>query len=86
MKDATPVEMDTKGMKFVKSISWPISPRSNMAITVAKTTRRRSMDSKIERRNIHLAEPIKQLGEHRVPVRLHREVTIDIPVTVTREE
>jgi large subunit ribosomal protein L9 len=41
---------------------------------------------KIERRNIHLAEPIKQLGEHRVPVRLHREVTVDIPVTVTREE
>jgi large subunit ribosomal protein L9 len=40
----------------------------------------------IERRNIHLSEPIKQLGDHRVPVRLHREVTIEIPVTVTREE
>jgi len=40
----------------------------------------------IERRNIQLAEPIKQLGEHRVPVRLHREVTVEIPVTVTREE
>jgi len=40
----------------------------------------------IERRNIHLSEPIKQLGEHRVPVRLHREVTIEIPVTVNREE
>src|SRR3982750_4864676 len=34
----------------------------------------------IDRRNIQLAEPIKQLGEHRVPVRLHREVTIEIPV------
>ena len=40
----------------------------------------------IERRNIQLTEPIKQLGEHRVPVRLHREVTVEIPVVVTREE
>jgi len=40
----------------------------------------------IDRRNIQLAEPIKQLGEHRVPVRLHREVTIEVPVNVTREE
>jgi large subunit ribosomal protein L9 len=40
----------------------------------------------IERRNIQLSEPIKQLGEHRVPVRLHREVTVEIPVIVTREE
>lgn len=40
----------------------------------------------IERRKIHLDEPIKQLGKHRVPVRLHREVTIEIPVNVVREE
>ena len=40
----------------------------------------------IDRRNIQLAEPIKQLGEHRVPVRLHREVTIEVPVNVSREE
>jgi large subunit ribosomal protein L9 len=40
----------------------------------------------IDRRKVHLEEPIKQLGEHRVPVRLHREVTVDIPVNVVREE
>lgn len=40
----------------------------------------------IDRRNVRLDEPIKQLGEHRVPVRLHREVTIEIPVHVVREE
>jgi large subunit ribosomal protein L9 len=40
----------------------------------------------IERRKVQLEEPIKQLGEHRVPVRLHREVTVEIPVTVVREE
>ena len=40
----------------------------------------------IERRKVLLQEPIKQLGEHRVPVRLHREVTVEIPVNVVREE
>ena len=40
----------------------------------------------IDRRKVHLAEPIKQLGEYKVPLRLHRDVTVEIPVTVTREE
>jgi large subunit ribosomal protein L9 len=39
----------------------------------------------IERRQVQLDEPIKQLGDYRVPVRLHREVTIEVPVTVVRE-
>lgn len=40
----------------------------------------------IDRRKIHLDEPIKQLGEHKIPVRLHRDVTVDIAVNVVREE
>jgi large subunit ribosomal protein L9 len=40
----------------------------------------------IERRMIHLDEPIKQLGEYRVPVRLHHDVTAEIVVSVIREE
>lgn len=40
----------------------------------------------IERRKVQLAEPIKQLGEFKVPLRLHKDVTVEIPVTVTREE
>ena len=34
----------------------------------------------IERRKIALEEPIKTLGEFKVPVRLHREVTAEITV------
>jgi large subunit ribosomal protein L9 len=41
---------------------------------------------KIERRKIQMPEPIRQLGEHKVPVRLHRDVTIEITVNVIREE
>ncbi|HEX8501758.1 MAG TPA: 50S ribosomal protein L9 [Pyrinomonadaceae bacterium] len=39
----------------------------------------------IDRRRVHLPEPIKETGEYSVSVRLHREVTVDIPVTVTGE-
>jgi large subunit ribosomal protein L9 len=40
----------------------------------------------VERRKIQLEEPIKQLGEHKVPIRLHRDVTVDITVNVVKEE
>lgn len=40
----------------------------------------------IERRKIQLEEPIKALGDYKVSVRLHREVTVEIPVHVTRDE
>ena len=40
----------------------------------------------IERRKIQLEEPIKQLGEYKVPVRLHKEVTVEITVVVAKEE
>jgi large subunit ribosomal protein L9 len=40
---------------------------------------------KIDRRKIQLDHPIKQVGEYKVPVRLHREVTVEIPVNVVAE-
>jgi large subunit ribosomal protein L9 len=40
----------------------------------------------IDRRKIQLDEPIKQLGEHKVSVRLHRDVAIEVTVNVVREE
>jgi large subunit ribosomal protein L9 len=40
----------------------------------------------IDRRKIQLDEPIKQLGEYKIPVRLHREVTAEITVVVAKEE
>ena len=39
----------------------------------------------IERRKIQLDEPIKTLGDHTVPVRLHRDVTTNITVHVVAE-
>jgi large subunit ribosomal protein L9 len=40
----------------------------------------------VERRKIQLEEPIRTLGEHKVAVRLHREVTAEVTVSVVREE
>src|SRR5579872_6580719 len=40
----------------------------------------------IDRRKIQLEEPIKQLGEFKVPVRLHRDVTAEVTVVVAKEE
>jgi large subunit ribosomal protein L9 len=40
----------------------------------------------IDRRKIHLDEPLKSLGEFLVPVRLHREVTAHLKVVVAAEE
>jgi large subunit ribosomal protein L9 len=39
----------------------------------------------IDRRKIQLEEPIRTLGEHKITVRLHREVSTEITVNVTRE-
>ncbi len=40
----------------------------------------------IDRRKVHLDDPIKQLGEYKVPVRLHKDVTAEITVVVVKEE
>ena len=40
----------------------------------------------IDRRKIQLDEPIKQLGEFKVPVRLHKDVTAEVTVVVSKEE
>jgi large subunit ribosomal protein L9 len=40
----------------------------------------------IERRKIVLDEPIKSLGEFKVPLKLHRDVTVEIAVNVVKEE
>ena len=40
----------------------------------------------IDRRKIQLDEPIRQLGEYKVAVRLHKDVTAEITVVVAKEE
>jgi large subunit ribosomal protein L9 len=39
----------------------------------------------IDRHRIHLREPLKRVGEYTVPIRLHREVTIELQIRVAPE-
>jgi large subunit ribosomal protein L9 len=39
----------------------------------------------IDRRKINMRDAIKETGEYTVKVKLHREVTLEVPVTVTAE-
>jgi large subunit ribosomal protein L9 len=41
---------------------------------------------KIERRKVNLEEPIKTLGDFKVTVKLHREVAVEVPVHVIKDE
>jgi large subunit ribosomal protein L9 len=40
----------------------------------------------IDRRKVQLDDPIKQLGEYKVPVRLHKDVTAEVTVHVVKED
>ena len=40
----------------------------------------------IDRKKVNLAEPIKALGDYKVTVKLHREVAVELPVHVIKEE
>jgi large subunit ribosomal protein L9 len=39
-------------------------------------------DVAVDRRKIHLEEPLKTLGAHTVPVKLYRDVTANLKVTI----
>jgi large subunit ribosomal protein L9 len=39
----------------------------------------------VDRRKIDVKDPLKQLGEHQVPLRLHRDVTAHINLIITQD-
>ncbi|MDT4895824.1 MAG: large subunit ribosomal protein [Acidobacteriota bacterium] len=53
------------------------------SMDIAEALKQRGYE--IDRRRITLREAIKETGEFTVPVRLHREVTVEIPVEVLGE-
>ncbi len=58
------------------------------SITAAEIADKLSAElgKEIDRRKIHLDAPIKQLGSHRVPIRLTAEIVPELTVLVEREE
>ena len=39
----------------------------------------------IDRRKIHLDEPLKHVGEFNVPIRLHKDVTVPVKVVINKD-
>ena len=53
------------------------------SLDIAEALKERGFE--VDRRRITLREPIKEVGDFTVAVRLHREVTIEVPVIVAPE-
>jgi len=45
----------------------------------------KSKGFEVDRRKLLLADPIKTIGSHTVPLKLHREVTVPLTVKVVKE-
>jgi large subunit ribosomal protein L9 len=57
------------------------------SVTAAQIAERLAAEgAPVERRQIHLDEPIKELGEHTVEVRLQRDLVARVKVVVAPEE
>jgi len=54
------------------------------AADIAQALAERAFD--VEKRKVHLQEPLKQLGEFTVPVKLHRDVSAQLKVRVVKLE
>lgn len=54
------------------------------SLEIAESLHERGFE--IDRRKIDLEEPLKSVGGHNVPIKLHREVTAVVSVEVLREE
>jgi large subunit ribosomal protein L9 len=54
------------------------------SIDIAEALHKKGFE--IDRRKVQLEEPLKQLGDFAVPVRLHKDVTVSVSVQVVPEE
>jgi large subunit ribosomal protein L9 len=45
-----------------------------------------ALDVAVDRRKVQLADPLKTLGEHTVPVKIHRDVTASVTVKIVPAE
>ncbi len=56
------------------------------AADVAGRLNEGSLDFEVDRRQISLDEPLKEVGLYQVPVQLHDEVQVEVEVRVERQE
>ena len=82
--DAQAEQMRSVRLSFARKVGeHGILYGSVTSMDIAEALKERGYE--VDRRRITLREPIKETGEFTVPVRLHREVIVEIPVEVVAE-
>ncbi|HKC62511.1 MAG TPA: 50S ribosomal protein L9 [Pyrinomonadaceae bacterium] len=82
--DAQADKMRSLRLSFARKVGeHGILYGSVTSMDIAEALKERGYE--VDRRRITLREPIKETGEFTVPVRLHREVIVEIPVEVAAE-
>lgn len=83
-----PVEAPVAGSEATEAapVPAPATPRLFGSVTSQDLSEALAAQGlAVDKRKILLAEPIKTLGMHKVPVRLHVDVLAELTVTVERE-
>jgi large subunit ribosomal protein L9 len=82
--EAQATQMGALKLSFTRKVGdHGILYGSVTSMDIAEALKERGYE--IDRRRITLREAIKETGDFTVPVRLHRDVTVDIPVEVAPE-
>jgi large subunit ribosomal protein L9 len=82
--EAQATQMKALRLSFARKVGeHGILYGSVTSMDIAEALKERGYE--IDRRRITLREAIKETGEFTVPVRLHREVIVELPVEVTAE-
>ena len=94
LKREAKVEGDAKDLaKLMSGVELTISQKAGEndqlfgSVTVADIAA--ALEKKgfnIDRKKIHLDDSIKSLGDYKASVKLHKDVSVEIPVHVAREE
>src|SRR5436305_10313952 len=82
--EAQAAQMKSLRLSFARKVGeHGILYGSVTSMDIAEALKERGYE--VDRRRITLREAIKETGEFTVPVRLHREVVVELPVEVTTE-
>jgi large subunit ribosomal protein L9 len=74
-----------QGLRLIATVQVGEEDRMFGSVTttdIAELIKARGIE--VDRRKIHLEEPIKHLGEFDIPIRLHREVVVSIKLDVVK--
>ena len=91
-KEATEKEAAQKLAELLSPVSLSITRKAGEndqlfgSVTTGDITDALALQGfQIEKRKIVLADPIKVIGEYQIPIKLHREITSTVKLTVSKE-